>query len=356
MGKTSAGSLHLLFFLVAFLVGTSGVIGAGCSAQSGASETPVPTPDPRPQNYVFFGFDHELARDSTFLNGPFDGAQLRYFWRQLEPAKDQYDFAELQDLMDLLRAHNKGLFVQIQDVTFSERIPAPNYLTDDPEYGGGVERKYERYGTGTPEFGGWVVRRWDPAVVGRLSRLLHALGSEFDGELTGINFAETALDFEREDTLSPSGYSASSYADATIALMDSASHAFSTTVVIEYANFMPGEGKSTGRGFLRKIYAAADSLGVGVGGPDILPFRPGQRAQSLPLIASRAEATQAGMAVQDGNLADIHPVTGERATAEYVYQFAADSLRLDYIFWGTEEPWFSEEVVPLVTSLKAHAH
>ena len=84
--------------------------------------------------------------------------------------------------------------------------------------------------------------------------------------------------------------------------------AFRTSNVLIYANFMPGESlPEDDKGYLKGIYRLADSLGFGVGGPDLLPNRRYQRKHSLPLIAARAKGTLAGLAVQDGNLADLNP-------------------------------------------------
>ena len=60
----------------------------------------------------------------------------------------------------------------------------------------------------------------------------------------------------------------------------------------------------------------------------------------------------AGMAVQDGNLAEKNPATGARITVPEVYRFATDYLRLDYIFWGTEEPYYSAEILPYLDRVR----
>lgn len=52
------------------------------------------------------------------------------------------------------------------------------------------------------------------------------------------------------------------------------------------------------------------------------------------------------MAVQDGNLEDRNPDTGARVTVAELHRFARDHLRLDYIFWGTQEPYYSAEILP----------
>ena len=90
---------------------------------------------------------------------------------------------------------------------------------------------------------------------------------------------------------------------------------------------------------------------MGVGGPDLLPCRKGQRNHGYPLIAGRSPKTRAGVAAQDGNLEDRNPATGERGTVVELYRFAKDPVRLDYIFWGTQEPYYSKEVIPFIRGL-----
>jgi catechol 2,3-dioxygenase-like lactoylglutathione lyase family enzyme len=59
----------------------------------------------------------------------------------------------------------------------------------------------------------------------------------------------------------------------------------------------------------------------------------------------------AGVAVQWGNLADRNRETGERVSVGELYSFARDELRLDYIFWGTQEPFYSRDILPYLRSL-----
>lgn len=82
-------------------------------------------------HYVFFGMDREKLKDAAaFLETRgFAGAQISYSWRQLEPGKDEYDFSLIREDLQLLAAKGKRLFVQIQDVSFSEKwIHVPRYL------------------------------------------------------------------------------------------------------------------------------------------------------------------------------------------------------------------------------------
>jgi len=302
-----------------------------------------------PTNFVFFHRDHERIEDSSFLANPgIAGAQLTYTWRELEPERGEYAFDPIRQQLALLGRHGKRLFLQLQDVSFSERILVPDYLTADTAFHGGAARKYEG---SAGVFDGWVARRWDPAVRERFAGLLAALAAEFDGRLEGVNLPETAIGFE-SPVFHPPGFTFESYAEGIRANLRAARSAFTRSCVIVYANFMPGEALPTvDHGYLRSVYALAERIGAGVGGPDLLPFRAGHLANSLPLIAGRSPNVVAGMAVQDGNLAERDPATGERATVEMLYRYAAGDLHLEYIFWGAQEPYYSRDVLPFLSRL-----
>jgi hypothetical protein len=323
------------------------------AAGSAASEPIHPA---APMNFIFFDRERGRIADPAFLgNGSIAGAQLKYTWRELEPERDRYELRPLLADLAFLSKHGKRLFIQLQDVTFEDRDACvPDYLREDSSFGGGVARQYQIRGddesTARPD--GWVARRWDPAVRARFIGLLQALGEELDGRIERINLPETAVSFGESGRLHPAGFSDTSYVRGVEALMTAARRAFPRSRVIQYANFMPGEWLPwTDHGYLRAIYAHADRIGVGVGGPDLLPYRKGQQSHSLPLIAGRAPGTVAALAVQWGNLDEKNPATGARVTVSELYRFARDRLRLDYIFWGTQEPYYSNDVLPFIRGL-----
>jgi hypothetical protein len=147
----------------------------------------------------------------------------------------------------------------------------------------------------------------------------------------------------------PEGYTNEVYRDAVVTNMKALKRAFPKSVVIQYANFMPGEWlPETDKSYLRTVYKEAKELGVGVGGPDLLPFRRGQNNHSYPLIGSLAGTVKTGIAVQDGNYSDVDRTTGKRATVAELLAFASDQLKVDYIFWCTEEPYYSKELIPFL--------
>jgi len=319
-----------------------------------AAEPASTLPAKRVHHFVFFGRDREKIKDAkSFLETrAFEGAQVAYAWRQLEQGKDNYDFSEIREDLGFLTAHGKKLWIQFDDVTFNpNRINVPKYLLNDPKYNGGADKQYnDRKGDDEHPFHeGWMARRWDPAVQERLHKLFAALGKEFDGQIAGINLDETSSGFGTTGKLYPKGYSPEIYRNAIIENMKALKRAFPKSIAMVYANFMPG-----GRPYLEAVYRAARESKLAVGGPDVLPFRPFQHANSYPLIRASAGIVPTGLAVQDGNYGDVDPKTGRRATIAQLLSFATDDLKLDYVFWCTEEPYYSNELIPFMKSKKTN--
>jgi hypothetical protein len=118
---------------------------------------------------------------------------------------------------------------------------------------------------------------------------------------------------------------------------------------MQYANFMPGEWlPEDDHSYLRSVFQRARELHVGVGAPDLLPFKPGQMKHCYPLIRASAGIVPTGIAVQEGNYDHKHPGTGARMSIAELLGFAMEYLKADYIFWCTQEPFYSKEVVPYV--------
>ena len=93
---------------------------------------------------------------------------------------------------------------------------------------------------------------------------------------------------------------------------------------MQYANFMPG-----GLRHLRQIYQSAREFQVGVGGPDLLPYRRWQMENSYPLIRELAGTIATGIAVQEGNYAQQNPKTGRQVTIPELVEFATEYLQVD---------------------------
>lgn len=309
------------------------------------------------KNYLFIGMDRDLLKDTNYFKPDvFEGVQVAYSWRQLEPTKDHYDFSIINEDLRILNKYHKKLFIQFQDVSFSMQYNhAPKYILEDSMYHGGANKQYTFKDYHQLEYTdqGWVIRRWDTAVQERLQKLFSALGKKYDGKIEGINTEETAIDFFEKPAMHPLGFSFKRYTTAWIENLTALKKAFPKSTVMVYANFMPG-------GFipyqdsahLKAIYNFAWQNNIGVGGPDLLPYKKEQMNNSYPFIKASYKKVVSGVAVQDGTFEYINPQTKKPITAKGIYQFAENYLHLTYIFWGSENPFFTSEVVPFLCSQK----
>jgi hypothetical protein len=305
-------------------------------------------------HYIFFNRDREKIAEPAFLRtAALDGAQLKYTWRELEPRQDAYDFAPIGRDLEFLQSKGKRLFVQLQDVSFdSSIVNVPQYLRDDDRYHGGIARQIDSEGGGPAVPAGWVARRWDPAVRERFHKLLAALGQEFDGRIEGIVLPETSIEFGEDARRFPPGFTHQDYRNSVIDNMAALKRAFPKSVAMQYTNFMPGEWlPGDDKGYLRAVYEAGRKLGVGMGGPDLLPYRKGQLDHAYPLLRQSAGTVPTGIAVQDGNYEHRNPKTGRPVSIAELRDFAAGNLRVDYIFWSAQEPFYSRDVLPFLALL-----
>ena len=55
--------------------------------------------------------------------------------------------------------------------------------------------------------------------------------------------------------------------------------------------------------------------------------------------------------MQDGNYEDINPKTGKPVTIAEFLDFATTELKVDYLFWCTQEPYYSNDVIPMLKGL-----
>lgn len=179
-----------------------------------------------PRNYVFFNLDRDGIRAPAFSDSTvFVGAQIKYTWRSLEPREGAYNFAAISEDLAWLQGKGKGLFLQIQDVSFVPTIRnVPDYVLNDPRYHGGADPQYAFAddNDSRPVVAGWVARRWDPAVAGRFQALLAELGRRFDGKVTGITLPETSVDFGSTGRYYPAGFTPAGYVEAIKGTMSAA--------------------------------------------------------------------------------------------------------------------------------------
>lgn len=268
-----------------------------------------------------------------------------YSWKQLEPQKGEYDFSVIREDYNYLLSKKKKLFIQIQDMTFDTIYKSvPIYLLDE-EYDNGIVEFSEE---GVVE--GWLAKRWNKKVQERFALLFQALGKEFDGKIEGINLQETAIGEVEDITFSPE-----IYVEAIKTNMLSLKKAFPKSTTMQYANFLPEEWLPfEDKGYLKSIYKYGEKIGVGLGGPDLMITKKAQLNHALALIHEGNYSVPLGIAVQDGNYigetGNTRVVNNRKNLVPILYAFAQDFLKVNYIFWANQEPYFLEDVIPCFSS------
>jgi hypothetical protein len=295
------------------------------------------------QNFVYFARDRELIKDHPLLShSMFKGAQIMYSWRQLEPEKGKYDFSVLQEDYKYLKNFKKKLFVTLQDVTYNaKRKAVPDYILT-AEYDGGAVEQYNN--DGMP--GGWVAKRWNKKVRERFTQLIQALGKAFDGKIEGINLQETSIEVK------DSSFSESDYVTGLKENMLALKKSFPKSVSMIYANFMPGEWlPGNDKGYLRSIYQYGEQIGVGLGGPDLMVKRKGQLNHTIAMMHETHYSVPLGIAIEDGNyIGETGDATEDKTKIHenivpLLHAFAKDFLKINYMFWANQEPYFKEDVL-----------
>jgi hypothetical protein len=310
-----------------------------------------PLPLGKTHNFVFFARERELLPDHPFLKiKRFDGAQITYSWKQLEPKEGEYDFEDIDADLKILNARNMKLWIQLQDTTFMpDRQAIPVYVMKGKEYHGGANPQYNEQ----DKIDGWVARRWDPAVQRQFHKLLDKLAQRYDGVIAGINLQETAIGITEDGIAQAPGFTYPGYRDAIKTNMLAMKHAFKKSVVMQYVNFMPGESlPELDKGLMKSLFDYGEQIGVAIGAPDLMPQKPYQQAHAYKFMKEKKGGKLTlGIAVQDGNYfgetGAAQPKPGE-TRRDIVPELAkyAKTLGATCIFWSIQQPYFSQNVIP----------
>ncbi len=195
-------------------------------------------------------------------------------------------------------------------------------------------------GEGKAQAYGWTTMQWNPAVRIRFQGLLKALAARFDGKVEGVNLPETAIDIDmKADT---TGFSCDAYFEAELENLTAARAAFAMSKVVQYVNFWPCEWEND-HNYMGRLFERAAASGIGLGGPDIVPWRKGQMKNSYPFFNQyKGKLEFVGMAVQEPPLTYKNDKTGKPFTRDEFTAFAADYLGVDAIFWSVETPWLKQ--------------
>ncbi|KAL6901485.1 hypothetical protein GGI43DRAFT_403145 [Trichoderma evansii] len=315
------------FYPLAF----SALAGQALAAPPPAAKTPSV-----PQNWLYSPQIDDVAL--KLLDRPdIVGAQTQYSWKSLEPTQGKYNFSKITEDYETVRLKGKKLWVQLQDRSFDPSVdPVPKYL-NTPYYNNGSAPSCD--GTtcdGDFVVTGYVAQQWNARVRSRFQALLKELAHNFDGKITGLNLAETSISVD---------VNANNYTDEGYFLgeLDNAGYAasvFKKSYAVQYVNFWPDGWNNTNNRFVDSFNYYAKH-GVGVGGPDLIPYKPGQMNNSYVYIPMYHDKVPISVvAVQQPDvLNETSPTTGKPFTKEEFVDFATNDLHVDIIFWTTIVAW-----------------
>ncbi|TYC65984.1 hypothetical protein FMN63_26930 [Stappia sp. BW2] len=318
----SVRSFHSLPPLVA-------VVSAVISPQAALAEV---------RNYLYTSAGAFSQTQSLLTNPELSGVQILYNWRMLEPEKGRYDFTAIERDLAIAEKYDKAFFLQLQDRFFSEDARyLPDYILEDPVYAGGLARQVDDSEAENPKPEGWVAVQWNEALRGRFQALLTALAENFDGRIEGLNLPESSMDIDRAKDKTE--FTCDAYFDATLENMAFARSAFQKSQVVQYINFWPCEWANS-EGYMQRSFEKAAELGIGLGGPDIVPNRKAQMKNSYPFFHQYQDKLPViAMAIQEPTLQYVNPDTGKAFTRSEFVEYATGYLGVDIIFWSASAPW-----------------
>lgn len=304
--------------------------------------TPTPTPTPPPTSKVsrkghYISYAGKININDTLVDAKAPGVQgveIRYRWRDLETAKDQYDFAKIAGDLAVMNSIGKHLIILIEDKSFDLTKPTPTYFdagADLDKYVFGYQREG---GTG---IGGYTSKRWDPYVVSRFKALYQAIANRFDTQegFEGAAMQESAIGTWLAGNPTTADYTAEKYASALTEIVGSAKVSFKYSQFFWYANFLKGGND--------KLYDIADAvypLKVSIGGPDVTPESPGHINIVTPFY-QYLDLTYPLMtkfcSMQNNSykhIRQVGPLAGQFWTMEELFQFGLDNYGCNYVFWN----------------------
>jgi len=289
------------------------------------------------------------------------GAVRRYYWAQLETGEGVYDFSPIESDLKYLKSMPtpKRLVIQIFDRDYRSPTPVgvvPNYLLEDPRYGGKTgwyaERGSQWYGV-APTKNGFVARSWDPAVMDRWIALFRAIGNRFDKEpyLEAVSGNETTTGFG--GAIAPD-FSKDKVATQIKRFIDEVIPAFPRTNVVIYANHLTGQLP----GIIEHCYEKRCAFG------DVDTFPTGDYS---PKSHGPTEGQRVVMGMEGGSgyagkmpvmLMVSHPslISHGPNTPEAIYKYAMEKLGATHLFWmrlvktdaQTTQYGWQHGIVPLI--------
>ena len=316
----------LAFFFVCFLLGAFSPIASAATKWY-------------PGHYIFIGRNAVSGMYNEVGNIPaVRGVQRSYYWDDLEPRKNHYDFSIILSDLEYAAARGWKLIIQFQTRTFGKGLQSPripNYLKT-AEYDGGFYFEIRR---GKP--GPTNALLGNTHLRDRFIALIHALAKATDEHpaLAGVNMHESGIGEPAVDSLFLKNWNWHSYKEAywqAILRIDQAmAEAFTQTPVAQYY----GHGAAKNKEFESHML----SHGFGIGNPDtVLKYWYKTKADgshfwfyyNYDMAARNHDAIPLMYAVQSPDYPKNEAFLGQRNTTEATFDLLRNGLKSHMVAWG----------------------
>jgi hypothetical protein len=271
------------------------------------------------------------------LNSPYiQGIQMRYRWRDLEPAKGHYNFSDIDRNLAEVRAKGKKLFIYLLDQDYWGKNCVPEYMTIDSIYNGGQVRKGTRSNP----------RLWQPEVMDRYIELYQVIGARYDSDPAFEGIAGN----EREIAARDSTYTDRKYADQLMRLQVEIAKAFPRSLVFESLGWTP---------YIEEIVQNVYNLGLGFTCSDlILPgnFKYKGRVWSHSWIYPFYTSMKGKVPMANSGQVGLQASYGSGHSMDEIFDYAVGNnpggLHLTHMMWafpdGPEGFTFDGTILPVI--------
>lgn len=299
-----------------------------------------------PGHYINSGYFEGASRIKKIYGSQhFKGAKVDVNWADLETAKGVYDFSMLEPILAEMTINKKYMFLYVRHKTFNRHAIsggcAPKYIHD----AGAVGLVYYPDG----RLRKCIAYIWRPVVINAFSNLMTALGAKFNDHpyFGGVIFEETSVGALEQE---PSDFTADNMLNGIKSILLASRTAFPNSQVIQWANWIRG-----GRDYMKLLFDYAQNIGVGIGGPDLMPQKVSHAGELYPAYAGKLP-----LAIDNQWGGEIKYFIRDGGTVEGAYYYAVEDpkgLLTNYIFWAAQaeadSTWdFATDIKPVIDAKK----
>lgn len=268
---------------------------------------------------------HDQIKNEPLIKG----SAMIMNWGAIENERDKYDWSLIDEELAHLKSMNKRLIVDVWFHQFGggktlTQIPQ----TEDRRYFGDYMIREGGVGISNVDYGGFVARIHDPKWMDRLIKLFQEMGARYDKD----PYFEQVIISETSMTLTDPTFSQQAVITQLKRLLPAVRAAWPTTPVVLYLNYLGSEAET------RDMVAYAHSVGVGIGGPDIIPPPPDGPYEDWGSQALRGSGGNFGTVDYRGTIPisysyEIPSYGGYNFTGDGLLRYANGTLKATHVAW-----------------------